>query len=184
MVIDILGNFNDPEYIQLDSVSATIDNIKYYKDNHQKEDLQKIIVLKPADPDRAVDFISAAMWEAGGGTLVLDEADAFNEAEAPCFDQLVRYGRNRGVNIVIGCRRPYEISRNITAGMNKLFVFQTIETRDIEYFEKTIMGPRAQQLKNIQQFHGLYLDYDAKTTGLFAIDLNGVVYKLTEETLR
>lgn len=183
VVIDVLGNFNNLEYIQLTSVAETIKNIEYYAKNYKKEDLQKVIVLKPSDPNVAIDYISAALWESWGGTLVIDEADAFDLKDAPCFDQLIRYGRNRYVNIVTGCRRPAEIPRSITAGANKVLIFQTQEPRDVEYFEKTLLGERAEELMNIEQFHGIYIDYDQRTTGHFKIDLDGKILILNTERL-
>lgn len=181
--LDILGNFNDESYIQLTSISETINNIKYYKENKDDPEINKIIVLKPSDPNLAVEYISSALWNAECGTLVIDEADAFSMSEAPCFDQLVRYGRNKGINIVTGCRRPAEISRNITAGANKIFIFQTQEPRDVDYFESTVLGKDAEKLMNLLQFHGLWLDYDERTTGEFKIDLSGEILKLNEKPL-
>lgn len=183
VVLDILGNFNEPEYIQTDSIAECIRNIDYYVKHHKHEDLQKVIVLKPSDPNLAIDYVSAALWESWGGTLVIDEADAFSMTESPCFDQLIRYGRNRYVNVVTGCRRPYEIPRAITSGADLLLIFQTQEPRDVEYFDKTLLGERAEQLMSLQAFHGIYIDYDDMTTGLFNIDLKGKIFKLTSESL-
>lgn len=184
VVIDILGNFNNDEYIQVTDVAECIDNIKYYKNYPDKSKLQKIIVLKPSDPDLAAEYISAALWESWGGTLVLDEADAINMSEAPCFNQLIRYGRNRFVNVITGCRRPAEISRDITAGANKILVFQTTEPRDIMYFESTVLGEKADDLRNIAQFTGIYVDYDERTVGQYKIDLSGKLFKLSSEALK
>ena len=183
VVLDILGNFNNPDYMQLTSVSETIKNVEYYAKAEDKNDLQGIFVLKPSDPNVAIDYLSATLWELWGGTLVLDECDSFDFPEAPCYDQLVRYGRNRYCNIVTGCRRPTEVPRSVTAGANKLLIFQTQEPRDVEYFEKTLIGERAQKLMNLPQFHGIYVDYDEKTIGEFRIDLDGQIYILSTDRL-
>lgn len=177
VVCDILGNFQNPEWVLVDTPSQAIEKMKYYLEN---PDSQKIIVVKCADPDLTVDYVSAALWEAGGGTLVLDEADGFSLATAPCFDNLVRYGRNRNVDIITGCRRPAEISRNITAGANKLFAFQTQEPRDIEYFRSTVFGDEAERLTTIEKYHGLFIDYDQNPVLIaeFRIDEEGRIYKL------
>jgi hypothetical protein len=183
VVLDILGNFNDPAYIQVDKTDEAIKLIKHYVISENKKELNKIIVLKTFDPDLSVDYISAALWEANGGTLILDECDGFNISNAPCFDWLIRYGRNRNIDLITGCRRPAELSRNITAGANKLFIFQTQEPRDIEYFEKTILGPRSEKLMDMAKFSGQYVDYDNAVTGEFRIDIDGNIYILTSESL-
>lgn len=181
--IDLLGNYPDPEYIQTSKISECIKNISYFVKSENKEELQKIITLKTNDPDLAVDYVSAALWEAGGGTLVLDEADGFNETNAPCFDELVRYGRNRNVDLITGCRRPFEISRNITAGANKIYVFRTNEPRDIDYFKSTVLGEMAEKLREIPKYHGIFVDYDNETMGLFKTDENGTIYKLSQQKI-
>ena len=181
IVVDILGNFDSPDFIQVSKVSDAITELENYSRSENKKELNKIIVVKTPDPDLAVDFMSAALWESGGGTLVLDEADGFSITNAPCYDQLIRYGRNRNVDLITGCRRPAEISRHITAGANQIFIFQTQEPRDIDYFESTILGTKAQNLVSIPKFHGLFVDYDESETGLFAIDEKGSVYKLSRD---
>lgn len=181
--LDLLGNYPDPEYIQTSSISEMIRNISYYLKQENKSELQKIIVLKTQTPDEAIDFASAALWEAGGGTLVIDEADGFNDTNAPCFDQLVRYGRNRNVDLITGCRRPYEISRNITAGANKIYIFRTNEPRDIEYFKSTVLGEKAEKLRSLPKYHGIYVDYDNEVTGIFKTDENGVIYRLSSDKI-
>lgn len=182
-VVDILGNFDlrDSEgenlYPVTGSISEFIDWIQDFSGLSEEEKAQenKVFVLTPSDPDAALDYVSAALWELKGGTLVLDEVDAFSISQAPCFDWLVRYGRNRSIHMVTGCRRPAELSRNITAGANRLFVLRTQEPRDIEYFEKTLLGERAQILDQLPMFNGLLIDYDKSTVSKFSFDEFGEI---------
>lgn len=179
VIIDILGNFQNPEYFQTDKISAAILELK----NQIDEDKFRAISLKTPDPDLAVDYLSAALWDCNGGTLILDEVDAFNFSEAPCFDQLIRYGRNKNVSIITGCRRPAELSRNITAAANQLYAFKTHEPRDIDYFQGTIFGDRAFELMRLPDFHGLFVDYDLKQIGTYRIDRQGKLFKLKFDRL-
>ena len=179
VVVDILGNFNDSEYLHTSSISEACELIN----SEINDPINKPIVLKTGDPDLAVDFMSAALWEANGGTLVLDECDAFSFSDAPCFNELISYGRNRNVDLITGCRRPAELHRNITAGANKLFAFQTQEPRDIQYFESTVFGKRAEKLMYLKPFHGLYLDYDKGTFGEYRIDKLGNLFILSSSPI-
>lgn len=191
VIIDILGNFDEMENsYQTESLSDALEKIRDYNDYERAndderrfmEEIPRVIVLMPSDPDEAVNFISAMLWEEEGGTLVLDEADGFNIYNAPCFDQLIRYGRNKGVHLLTGCRRPAELSRNITAGANKIFIFQTQEPRDVEYFSKTLIGKdQAERLISLEEYHGLFIDYDTKEIGVYKTDENGNVF-LVEKT--
>lgn len=179
VVLDILGNFSGDSPIQLDSVSAAAEEIvEYCKDPHDED---KIIVVQTADPNFAIEHLAPVLWYAERGTLVLDEVDGFSPTEAPCFDQLIRYGRNKSVNIVTGCRRPAEISRNITAGANQLYAFRTNEPRDIDYFRSTIFGQKAEELLRMEPFHGLMINYDENLIHKFRIDERGQIYILTSE---
>lgn len=189
VVADILGNYKNkknekgeiigPKMTECDSLSEGINAINSWLANPKEE--TKIIVIKAPDPDVTVDFLSSVLWEAGRGTLVLDEADGFSLDAAPCYDWLVRYGRNRNVDLLTGCRRPAEISRNITAGANRLYLFRTQEPRDIEYF-RSIIGDRAFELMDVPQYSGLYVDYDSQQIGRFKIDESGQVFILSSES--
>ena len=190
VVIDILGNFSQlKKSYQTDSLSDALQKIKNYNEYEAASDNERsfmdevapIIVLQPADPNEAIDFVSALLWHEEGGTLVIDEADGFSMSQAPCFDQLIRYGRNKGVHLLTGCRRPYELNRNITAGANCFYIFQTQEPRDIEYYSKTLIGKdQAERLKSLPDYHGLFINYDKKTTGVFKTNIKGEVIILSE----
>ena len=89
VIIDILGNFDDPTYIHTNEISDAIVQVEhYFKLKSENKNPERIICLKPTDPDLAIDYLSATLYEAkGGGTLILDECDGFSFANAPCFDQ-------------------------------------------------------------------------------------------------
>jgi len=195
VVIDILGNFSSdeiPDSLETESLTEALRKITEYKQyeaasNDERglmEDIPPIIILRPHDPDEAIDYVSSILWHEEGGTLVIDEADGFNIYNAPCFSDLIRYGRNRNIHLLTGCRRPAELDRNITAGANCIYIFQTQEPRDIDYFAKTIVGKeQAERLKNMPDYHGLFINYDKKTIGVFRTDDQGAVWILSEKSL-
>lgn len=196
VVVDILGNFDSSEYTQTDSIEEAIQACKvfYQKSRISKvkregfsarffpEINERIIVLKTSNPTLAVEYLSATIWELDGGTLILDEVDNIKITQGSCFDEFIRYGRNRHGDFITGCRRPAEIDRNITAAANKFYCFQTHEPRDIDYFED-IFGDRAELLLKLEPYHGLFLDHDKKSTGIFYIDLNGHIFHTNKERL-
>jgi len=186
IVLDLFGNFSPggdyhlKDAFQTNKNSEMIEFVKGYKDS--EEETRTVVLLAESDPTLALEYASAALWEKKGGTLIADEVDGFESKDAVQFDRLVRYGRNRNIDLVTGCRRPYEISRNITAGANKIFIFETHENRDIEYFKKSVLGDRAEDLVKLPKYHGLFLDYDKKGTGIFKTDINGNIYILSFES--
>lgn len=188
VVLDVLGNFDEStmeesgiQAEQVDSISECLLNIAEYVKTKDPE--LKIQVLQTASPNDAANYISAALWEAHGGTMILDEIDSISMAEAECFDQLIRYGRNRGVDVMTGCRRPAEMSRNITAAANQLYCFKTNEPRDLDYFQATAFGDRASGLMDLPNFSGIFIDHDNQVAGEFRIDENGNLFKNNMEAL-
>lgn len=192
VIIDILGNYTAEEIkektklncFETDDLSEAIQWIENYLNKSPKEqEKEKIISVQAAEPGIAVDYLSAALWEAHQGTLVLDEADAFEFSEAPCYDQLIRYGRNRDVHVITGVRRPAELHKNITAAANSMYAFGTHEPRDVEYFEKTIFGKRAEQLISVPKFSGIFVDFDKGIQGKFRIDIDGNIFQTETEPI-
>ena len=187
VIVDLLGNFdpelkpNSPDWIKVKGSAPAVAEIKKYIENPDEH--PGVISVEVAQGAETVDFIAAALWDVHGGTLVLDEADFVSLAEAPAFDDLIRYGRNRGVDIIIGCRRPAEISKNITAGADRILCFTTHEPRDVDYFKKLFGDEFAETLPNLERYHGIFIDYLKETRGTFKTDKKGRVHILTESTI-
>lgn len=207
LIVDVLGNFENKEFLkqrlpweveqatELDEALEKI--VRYSKGEYSKKELARMpggkftLNLKTSDPTTAADYFSAAIWahedasgKPLGGTLILDEVDSIDIEEGSCFDEYIRYGRNHHGDLITGCRRPAELSRNITAGANKFYCFQTHEFRDIDYFRANVFGDRAEELAHLPDFHGLYLNYDTKRIGKYLINRQGAIYHLSETPLR
>jgi len=181
VIVDILGNYDSLEYYDSQSLPECIDAVKKYYVTKKEP---RVICLKTSNPTVAADYLSAVIWEINGGTLILDEVDSIRMKEGSCFDEYIRYGRNHNGDLITGCRRPAELERNISAGANKFYCFQTHEPRDIEYFKSTVFGERAELLLHLPPHHGLFLDHDKKITGIFESDINGNIFHLEEESVK
>lgn len=182
LIVDVLGNFDDSRFIQCSELSEAILETKAYiskRKNLIDKSIPYVINLKTADPTSAADYFSSVIWEINGGTLILDEVDSVSVKEGSCFDQYIRYGRNHAGDLITGCRRPAELSKNITAAANKFYCFGTHEIRDIDYFY-SIFGDRAQQLMTMPRYHGLFMDYDKEITGTFCTNIQGQIFHLEE----
>lgn len=169
---DFLGNYPEVKGKHTDSVK----DAAAWLMNWTTEAKEKVLTFKPAQVESAVDIICQAAWEKGNCTLLIDEVDMIQYKLTPHFDYLIRYGRNRGVHMLVACRRPFEISRNITAGANAIYIFQTQEPRDVEYYSKSILGKNAQKLMTLPKYHGIVIDYDRERTGIFNVDSTGQLF--------
>lgn len=180
MVIDILGNYTeDSHFVQCDTVEDALTEILRF--NRDKKH-PGIIVVSGADMSRSVDFICSALWHNHGGTLVVDEADAISWSDAPCFDEAVRYGRNHGIDIITGCRRPAEISKNITAGCDQAYCLTTHEPRDIEYYRGFLGDELAYKLPTLKTYHGICRDFLEQNHYFFKTDVHGRIIKTNSQS--
>lgn len=176
IILDILGNYDNEAYDVTSDVTEGLLSLREYLD--PESDHPGVIVVMGSDISRAADFFSSALWKTGGGTLVLDEIDAISLVEAPCFDEAVRYGRNRGIDIITGCRRPAEISKNITAGADLAYCLTTHEPRDIQYYREFLGDELAFKLPNLPQHHGVWRDFKSQKSGVFKTTPQGDVILL------
>lgn len=190
VIVDMLGNFdpdspegikwtkeqpqvNYEEWVQTESFLDALYEIESFHKNPKEH--TGFIVVRDGDMNRAVDYLCSALWAIRGGTLVLDEVDAIQVKDAPCFNEAVRYGRNKGIDLITGCRRPAEISRNVTAGSDLAYCLTTQEPRDIDYYKDFLGEELALALKDLPPHHGIYRDFLKQTTGFFRTDITGKV---------
>jgi ABC-type dipeptide/oligopeptide/nickel transport system ATPase subunit len=185
IIIDVLGNYiPDPKipytmkWVQTEDHLEALHEIKKYLQEPTKH--SGVIVVKDADVNRCVDYMCSALWKIHGGTLVVDEADAVQMSESPCFDEAVRYGRNHGIDLITGCRRPAEISRNVTAGADIAYCLTTQEPRDIAYYSDFLGEEQAELLQTQPLHHGIYRDFSNQSEGTFKTDVHGKIHILTQ----
>lgn len=185
VIIDVLGNFTGYEHegkdwVDTETISGALEEMRAYCQDPGKH--SGVIVVQTGDLDNAIDFLCSALWKIHGGTLVLDETDAFSIGQsAPCYDEAIRYGRNRGIDIVTGCRRPAEISKHITAAADRVYAFVTREPRDIEYYCDFLGDEIALQIPKLAPFHGVWVDFLTQENGTFKTDQDGKVTILKKQ---
>lgn len=185
VIVDILGNFTNEGFYETQNLATAVQKIREFKKSEKSllpTEKYSVIVLRTSDPATAADYLSSALWHTHGGTLVLDEVDSIRVKEGSCFDEFIRYGRNRNGDLITGCRRPAELEKNITAAANKFYCFQTHEPRDVEYFGE-IFGDRADELLHMEKFSGLFIDHDRGVMGKFEIDIAGNIFHTQEESI-
>lgn len=76
-------------------------------------------------------------------TLIIDEIDKFASSYniEPGLKRIISYGRNHSINLIGVSRRPYEINRTLSAGVDIIYSFRQTELRDLEYMEKNFGIP-------------------------------------------
>jgi hypothetical protein len=180
VVIDILGNYtSEKQWKQTNEITEALTEI--LKSTREKNH-PGIIVLSASDMSRATDYVCSALWHRGGGTIVLDEADAIDVTQSPCFDEAVRYGRNRGIDIITGCRRPAEISKNVTAGADIAYCLTTHEPRDLLYYREFLGDDAAAKLPRLAKYHGIARDFVDQQDFVFKTTPDGKIIKISKHS--
>lgn len=181
LILDVLGNFSgygdrDGDWADTDSIPGALGALKNYLE--KPKEFPGVIVLQTGDLNNAIDYLCAALWKIHGGTLVLDEVDAIRVADAPCFDEAIRYGRNHGIDIIFGCRRPAEVTKNLTAAADRVYCFATREPRDLDYYSEFLGDKVATIIPKLPQHHGIFCDFNEMTASTFKTDADGTVIML------
>lgn len=171
-IFDLLGNYSHCGKV-FDSAKEAIAHFVWRQETGMKH---KPLVIQSQNIEEDIDLLCEALWRNQGGTLILDEVDSINYAKAKRFDFVIRYGRNRNIDIVAGCRRPAELSKHITASADIFYCFTTHEPRDVEYF-RTLFGDEAFDLPKLKRFHGLYIDYKTNSRGRFKTEASGKIIR-------
>lgn len=96
---------------------------------------------------------------AGGLGVVIDEGDlvARPNAEPDAFRELMARGRHYEIDVIGIARRSTEISRDLTALADTLYVFRTQEPRDVAYLGGIIGIDHARVLPTLQRYE--YLEW-------------------------
>jgi len=179
IVLDVLGNYtgyqsNGKDWIDVDNATSALIALRNYIE--KPDENSGIIVIQTGNIDTAMDFMCSALWKIHGGTLVCDEGDAITISDSPCFDEAIRYGRNHGIDMVFGCRRPAEITKNVTAGADIIYIFNTHEPRDIEYYCDLLGDTLAYRIAALPPHYGVYRDFTEQKDGDFFADPTGKIH--------
>ncbi|MDD5069087.1 MAG: hypothetical protein PHN89_05845 [Candidatus Pacebacteria bacterium] len=117
-------------------------------------------------------------------TMVIDEIDnyATNYYISPMFKKVIKYGRHRGVNVVMVARRPKEMHPLIRSQASRFIIFP-ISGEDVREMSEHI-GPAASRLitdLKIDDKGADYIDYnfDARSYSVKRIEYCNSSYKNT-----
>lgn len=138
--------------------------LKYLEDNPQKRTFR--IAFRPEKLEDDFNWFCQTAWALGSGTtIIIEEIDFFcqpNFAE-PGLDKLIRYGRNRGVNMVYTAKRFPDVSRRLTSQTDRFILFRISEPGDLEGIRKRFGDDLTNRVKALPDFQ--CLDVDVRTIG-------------------
>lgn len=137
----LIDPLNDPKFQSLDllRISSADEALHLFKNGEPKR-----VYISPNLA--AFDWFCGVALAKRNVTLVIDEVDnyATNYYLSPNFKQVLKYGRHRGVNIVMVARRTKEFHPLLRSQVNKWIVFP-LAGEDIRNISLNI-GPRNARL--------------------------------------
>lgn len=126
------------------------------------------IIYQPVDPEGDFDTICQLVYECGDMTFLIEELDRYSKplTLSKPFKEIIQRGRHEGYNIeLIGVtQRPHGIDKLLTSQAKEMFIFNTTEPRDVDYFKDTIGYPVVCKIAALQEYE--YVKYQDGTDQL------------------
>lgn len=116
--------------------------------------------VRPAD----LPVVFPKFLRIGNLLVILDEAQLFQDSNnlPPEFVDFITLGRRPGVDQVFVTQRPTMLHKDITSALDRAYIFQTREPRDLAYFATYISADVATKSAQLDRFE--YLEYVVPNT--------------------
>ncbi len=98
------------------------------------------LIYQPVDPENEFEKIAELVYECGNLCFLIEEIDCFTPAQGIClpFKSIIQRGRHKDISVIGITQRPHGISRLLTSQAKKMYIFNTTEPRDLEYFSQVL----------------------------------------------
>lgn len=150
IIVDPLGQFESGKiFNSAESLwHFIVNNTDYFYSNDpililQTDDEEKIERLYELIYDNLINFV-----------LLIDEVDLyFTNTSNSILRKIIRYGRNKNISIIVTCKRPALIHKDLTSQTDIFVFFRASEYRDLDYIEKNCskeVAKKVQELNHLQ----------------------------------
>jgi hypothetical protein len=112
------------------------------------------LIYQPLDPDAEFPVIAELVWQCGNLTFLIEEVDRYARPLAMCnaFKEIIQRGRHRNIAIIGVTQRPHGVDRLLTSQAKRMFIFNTTEPRDVDYFKDVIGDQAATKIAELKQY--------------------------------
>jgi len=132
IIYDTLGEYTDGVVIE-DWQTLKDFWVKVYRGNFR-------IIYQPVDPEGDFDTICRLVYECEDLTFLIEELDRYSKPltlSLP-FKNIIQRGRHRNIELIGVTQRPHGVDKLLTSQAKQMFIFNTTEPRDVDYFKDTI----------------------------------------------
>lgn len=126
--------------------------VKVYRGNFR-------IIYQPVDPEGDFDTVCRLVYACEDLTFLVEELDRYSKPltlSLP-FKNIIQRGRHNNIELVGVTQRPHGVDKLLTSQAKQMYIFNTTEPRDVDYFKDTIGYPVVVKIAALQEFE--YVQY-------------------------
>jgi len=164
LIYDTLGEY---------SKGVIIEDLQALKDFWGKVYRGKFrIIYQPVDPEGDFDAVCRLVYECGELTFLVEELDRYSRplALSRPFKEIIQRGRHYDIELIGITQRPHGIDKLLTSQAKEMYIFNTTEPRDVDYFKDTIGYNVVCVIAGLQEYE--YLKYQDGTDKLIVLKEN------------
>jgi len=124
------------------------------------------IIYQPVDPEGDFDMVCRLVYECEDLTFLVEELDRYSKPltlSLP-FKEIIQRGRHRNIELTGVTQRPHGIDKLLTSQAKQMYIFNTTEPRDVDYFKDTVGYPVVVKIAALQEYE--YVKYQDGTDKL------------------
>jgi len=112
------------------------------------------IIYRPIDAEAEFAPICRLAWACENLTFLIEEVQTFCNPRSICtdFKAIIAKGRKKEIEVIGVTQRPAEISKLLTSQAKEMYIFNTTEPNDIEYFKNTFGSEFVEKMSALQQY--------------------------------
>jgi len=112
------------------------------------------IIYQPVDPEGDFDSVCRVVYECEDLTYLVEELDRYSRplAMSRVFKNIVQDGRHQNIELIGVTQRPHGIDKLLTSQAKQMFIFNTTEPRDIDYFKDVVGYEVVKKIAALQEY--------------------------------
>lgn len=148
VIFDIMSEYNSGFVFQSENIKDLQQFwLKVYKGKFR-------ITFRPLMPEIEIRKIAGLVYALGDIAFVVEEIDSIcTPYEIPDYmQQIIQRGRHKNITLIGISPAPYGIHRNLTRQAKEIYIFKTIEPRDINYLKELLGAEIEGKIAAIEQY--------------------------------
>ncbi len=146
LIYDTLGEYRDGVVIQSLAELSEFWG-KVYRGSFR-------IIYQPLDPEQEFDEICHQVWLCENMAFLVEEVDRYARPLAMTlpFKEIIQRGRHHDITFIGVTQRPHGVDKLITSQAKAMYIFNTTEPRDINYFKEVVGDGVIEKFADLKEY--------------------------------